>query len=562
MIKKIIKLGMMVVAMALATSCSNGKMGEMLDLVPVNSEVAIVGDVETVLKSAGGEFKDGEIKLPSNIENELPSSMSRELDNLNEMIHDAGINPEVACMAHNQKFIDYRNIFIFKVKNEDKLLSYLDDKRFREQDEDDGLTIYVKKEDSGWSSRNTYVGLKGSYIYVMPDVFMFSGSEFEPERAMKKFVEAAKEESLGNTKAAKYVAEANAAGIVIHFSKEMRREMRRDIPSDMMNLFEGYICMRADLKDENLSITYKMFSEDGNERSMEDFAKLMNTEAKINPEALTYLSKDENQVMAVSLKDVKWNKYLDQISEAAEFSRSDKAIMDVISGYLKKVDGTVAVGYGMKGGVDGFIDIENGYKPFETMSFTLVAETKDNKAKGVVNDLKTMMDSYGFPYEATSTGFTIDIDNNSKLYGEAKGNYVIFANHKIKQEGSPAVKAINFSDYIAAGSFVFTKNSKLMTDLGINNDIIATFSTDAKSCEATFNIEIRGGKAKGFVGKLLGIIIDVVANEKKIQEKSNKRYEQIMKERNSYYHEEYATDSVAYVDYAAADYYATDSVAW
>lgn len=546
MVKKIFHCGMMLLAMALATSCSNDKMSKLLDRVPLNSETVLVVDIATFTQSAGGDIKGGQINLPSSIENELPGKVAKELEDFNEDLKEAGIDPEAVCFVSNRKFLEYHNLFIFKIDDKKKLESFLDDRRYREGLDDDDLTIYVCKEETGWSgSYKSYMAVKDSYAYYMPDVYSYDDMSFNAERSIEKFIEAAAEEPMGSSAAAKYVAKGNAAGIIFHVTKNLREDM----PSELKKYVEGFYCVKLDLGDNDLTMTGKLFNEEGKEKKWEDFGNFMDMNATIDKEALTYLGNNENVVAAVSMKDVKWNKYLDKMDEMLRLSRSERAAMDVAGGYLQKLDGTLAVGVGIKGGIEALADLNMGYKPMEAMSFTLVAQTKDNKAKGVINELKTMLDSYNIPYESKGSGFSLKLEEGFNLFVEAKGNYVIIANHKISQGVNEAVKAINMSDYFAAGAVVFTKDNRLMSDLGIENNMKATYTVDSKLCELTIKAEIEGGKAKGFVAKMLNIVIEVASKKKAIERKYEKRLDEIRAERySSYgygYYDGYATEEAA-----------------
>lgn len=560
MIKRIVKLTLMVAAMALATSCSNSKMEKLLDLVPANSEAVMLCDVETLVKSADGSIKDCRIKLPSSIENDIPSFMSRDIDKFNEMTHEAGINPEAICMVVNGKYMDYRELYIVKLDDKKKLTAYLEDNSFREKDEEDGITLYVKKEENSWgSSENTYVAIKDSYIYYLPYVYAYEDMDFNPERSIKKFIEAAGEESIGKTKAAKYVAGGSVGGFIAHVDKKILNQAG-SVPSEVKKLVDGYFCMRANLDGNALTLTAKMFDEDGKEKNFDDFGNLMNMDAKIDKEALTYLGKNENMVMALSLKDVKWNKIIDRIADEGYLSRREVAMMDEVKKYLQKLDGTVAVGFGLTNGINSITDLDKGYKPMEAMSFTMVAQCKEKQPKAIVEEVKTMLTNVNLPFKSTSAGINVTMDDMS-FYMEAKGNYLVVSNRKISQGVNEAVKAINFSDYITAGAIVLSKNNKLMSDLGIDNDVVATYTADPKKCELNFKAEIEGGKAKGFVGKLFEMIITISSNHKAIEKKVQNRVEKIDSERYGIYY----NDSYGYEDYAVAeaepDYVWEDSVA-
>lgn len=74
-------------ALIMTTSCSdNGKMKALLEQIPENTEVVCVGNVKTILESAGGSIEDSKIKLPSYVLDALPRQKANDIDKANDFL--------------------------------------------------------------------------------------------------------------------------------------------------------------------------------------------------------------------------------------------------------------------------------------------------------------------------------------------------------------------------------------------------------------------------------------------------------------------------------------------
>ena len=84
-------------AMLMAASCSdNSKMKGLLEQVPADADVVLVGSVKTVLESAGGKLENSQIILPAFISDNLSQGEKKDFDEANAFLKDSGIDPE-AC---------------------------------------------------------------------------------------------------------------------------------------------------------------------------------------------------------------------------------------------------------------------------------------------------------------------------------------------------------------------------------------------------------------------------------------------------------------------------------
>lgn len=507
---------MILVMLLVLASCSGGsKMDKLLKHVPDNVDFVAVGDVKQIVESAGGSIDKGRIKLPNYLSDIMDSSDSDGFDEFNTFIKDAGIDLDVCAVTGS---FENGPILIFSVNDKKKFINAIDNEGYSEKDDDNGLTIYSKKVyESDYSSdydHYAYIGIKDEIAYWIPDVWV--GSDFKPARAIERLIDGAAEASFADTPFAGFITSGNAAGLYVKLPRELRNELKKaGVPSSLANFYNGAICMHGTLENESLTIEAKLFDEDGNPQDMKDFDKFIDINARISEDALKYMGKDEAMIAAVSLKNIDWDEYLNLAAKTAGLSRSDRTYMQAVKGYLEKIDGTVAFGLGVTNGIESFFNIEVGNDEFSQVAFTMVISTKEGKANNFMNDLKDLLNTMELPYDGTSKGFSLEIPGSeATLYAQAEdGKYIVISNHKIsKNSDNEVVKSFDFADYISAWVVTLNKNDRLMRDLEIKNDVQLSLSSNAKDCEATLKLQVKGG-ADGIIAKVAKIIIDIIDNE-------------------------------------------------
>ena len=125
---------------------------------------------------------------------------------------------------------------------------------------------------------------------------------------------------------------------------ETKQQRFRQITEEMANLYSGYVCINSKLDGDEAEARLKLFDENGKAKTTEDWNKMMDIKAKIDPEALAYMSPEESLIYAVSMKNINWDKYMDQFDSSGRLSRQDKSFLTIVKSYLEKFDGTVAIG--------------------------------------------------------------------------------------------------------------------------------------------------------------------------------------------------------------------------
>lgn len=492
---------LLVVAVMSICSCSS-KSDKLLSLVPAEADVVVVGDVETVLKSAGASISDSKLKLPSWLTELTGDEINDGIDKVNDFIKNSGLDFEVGLFTMN--FKQEMPVIILNIDDKKKFVKFIEDNDFDEEDKEDGLEIYKRKGD--W--RASYVGIKNGYAYIMPEVY--TGGDVKPVKVITRLIDDAKESSFSKTSMAKYIS-GNALGISVKMPGELRRQLKyAGLPSSMIDLYSGYVCIKGSLDSDEIEIEAKVFDEDGKAKNMKEFKDLMDFDAKVSSKALAYLGKDESFVFASSLKDVKWSDYLDAFAESASLSSSDKRQLGIVEDYLKNIDGTVACGFGFTNGLESLVACSRGSRDaMNQVSFTLVVETKDGKAKKLMSDMADLMEMAYVPYDGSaSKGYTITVDGDNAVYVSAEDNFIVISNNKIKKsKDNLTVKKFDFDDYMAAMACYLDKDNKLMKNLGLKNDILLSYYGDPKDMEIKMQLEVKGGKGKGVLEKIGNMLL-------------------------------------------------------
>ncbi len=99
--KNFLLLSVLLLSLLTVTSCSDSKMNDLLDQIPEDVDIVFVGNVKTVLESAGGSIKDGKIELPSFITNEMSASAEEKFDEVNDILKKSGLDPEAIAVFGN-----------------------------------------------------------------------------------------------------------------------------------------------------------------------------------------------------------------------------------------------------------------------------------------------------------------------------------------------------------------------------------------------------------------------------------------------------------------------------
>ena len=548
--KLLYHLGLCLSVILLATACGSNNLAELLEHVPADADFVITGDIKTILESAGGKAEGSEVKMPDYIGTMQSDRDAREMEKDLQWLKNSGIDVTSGAVVF-LKYQDRAPFIVFAITDKDKLKKALEVEGFNENDKVDDVDIYVKKDEGEYGSytRNSYVAIDGGYGYWIPDVW---SDDDKGMKMIKQYLLSLSNHTMASTDIADYVSEGNVAGMIAKLPSELRREMAKaGVPEEMAKLYSGYVCINSKLDGDEAEARLKLFDENGKAKTTEDWNKMMDIKAKIDPEALAYMSPEESLIYAVSMKNINWDKYMDQFDSSGRLSRQDKSFLTIVKSYLEKFDGTVAIGVGLKNGKASIEAIDRGEKVLDHLPVTIVAQTKEGKAASLIKDIKSLLGNQNeLFYTSTSNGLRLTLPKEAgTLWLEAKDNMLILSTLPVKKGSNPVAEHVNFQDYIFAAALHLGKDNALMRDFDIKNDLTATLAFDAEEGELVLKVKMTGEGETGLIERFVRSVIGM-----------GKKYEQMREERRQQYYEDYmAADTIAYLP--EPDYYGEDSVA-
>ncbi|MDY4568293.1 MAG: DUF4836 family protein [Alloprevotella sp.] len=546
--KLLYHLGLCLSVILLATGCGSNNLAELLEHVPADADFVITGDIKTILESAGGKAEGSEVKMPDYIGTMQSDRDAREMEKDLQWLRNSGIDVTSGAVVF-LKYQDRAPFIVFAITDKDKLKKALEVEGFNENDKVDDVDIYVKKDEGEYGSytRNSYVAIDGGYGYWIPDVW---SDDDKGMKMIKQYLLSLSNHTMASTDIADYVSEGNVAGMIAKLPSELRREMAKaGVPEEMANLYSGYVCINSKLDGDEAEARLKLFDENGKAKTTEDWNKMMDIKAKIDPEALAYMSPEESLIYAVSMKNINWDKYMDQFDSSGRLSRQDKSFLTIVKSYLEKFDGTVAIGVGLKNGKASIEAIDRGEKVLDHLPVTIVAQTKEGKAASLIKDIKSLLGNQNeLFYTSTSNGLRLTLPKEAgTLWLEAKDNMLILSTLPVKKGSNPVAEHVNFQDYIFAAALHLGKDNALMRDFDIKNDLTATLAFDAEEGELVLKVKMTGEGETGLIERFVRSVIGM-----------GKKYEQMREERRQQYYEDYmAADTIL----PEPVYYDEDSVA-
>ena len=492
-------------AMLMAASCSdNSKMKGLLEQVPADADVVLVGSVKTVLESAGGKLENSQIILPAFISDNLSQGEKKDFDEANVFLKDSGIDPEACAVIGTEEHGN--GILVFSISDKDKFLKAIEAKGYKKDSETGDVVAYSML--SGISYY--YFVVNDTYAYYPIDG-VWVESDFKPIPYLRTMIEKAGQSNFADTQFGDYILEGNVGGLAFRLPKSVKERKLNDVPAEVKDLLDGVFCLRGNLTDDKCTVELGMFEKDGSQYDVEKLKKYLNVNASISEDALAMLGKDEFVVYAVSLKDFNWSNYLDLMSSATSMSRFERARMNAFTGYLEKIDGTAALGFGVKNGIESFNNM-NDRSMLTQMSATLVVETKEGKAKQLVEDMKGLLEQLRVPFSETDDGFSIktaQIGLEGDISVRHDGDIIALANHPIaKDNANKVVKAFDITDCLFAICVALDKDNKLLRDVSIDSDVNMALMVKSGNLNSSLTIEIKGGDSKeGVIAKAAKIIL-------------------------------------------------------
>lgn len=498
------------VALVMLASCArtgDSKSATLLSLVPENTPVVVVGNLRTVVESAGGTLGADGIGLPPYLKAELSESNLKELQEINDFLARSGADTEVLALACDAVLDN--TLIICTLNDPAKFVQAVTCEGFERVSDENGLSVYALR------SKNMLVAEKGGNAYL----YIGRSNADTAAGYIARFIADASASSFAATDFGREIADCNAVGVALNMSDIMSQELGKNgMPQALQKMYAGVICLKSDIRGEVATVQARYFFPDGTESDLKEFWAGADLSTHISGEAMEYMNDAEFYVGAAVLKNVDWGKFFDTLADAAGMRRSERAMFSVAKGYLENIDGTVAFGFGLDNGLQSVADISKGRDVMGSFSATIVVETKDGKAPRLVDDIRSLLDMANLPYTDTADGLSMTIPQiGGSLYAAATDRILVISNRPIgKDNDNPCVAAMPFQNYSNASALVLKRDNPLMRDFGLDYNIFLTGYSDPATFESEGRLQIDGGGNEGVVAKIIKIIIAVSKQSRSI----------------------------------------------
>ena len=501
-----------------ASCTGNTDYGKVLRHLPEDSDFVAVFNAEEIIRSSGGTVDKGSITFSDEFARLFNDEQIGNFNKTVTFLNNAGIYLKEMAVVYNYDHVV--PTLIFGVEDIGKFKSALVEYGFKETDSRDDITILSKRVYESPEGRNfdrfDYIALNERSVYWKLDICISQSAK--PLRVLTDIIENTHKSSFINSPYAKYL-KGNLGAMTFSLPPKVRESIRNaNIPTSSIEpLFNARICITGMMDNNGINLIAKCYDEKGKEIKVSDYTKCVDPNASINRRALSYLSKNENLIYAFTFEGMDWNEYFSQLNNAGMLTPSQKLVATIVKSYLEQIDGTVALGIGLTDGFNSLSRINSGDNPLKELNLTLVVET--DKAKSMVEDLKSLMHTGNIEFTETGNGFSFTIpDTPIRLTAKADGNVLIISNCEIKKGTNAVVNNFDFDDYNASIIMSFPHNDTLMKDLYIDNDIQLSLSSDFDESQLVADLSV-SGEGKGIIAKLISIALSIESQEKALNER-------------------------------------------
>lgn len=502
-----------------AASCTgNADYGKILRHLPEDSDFVAVFNAEEIIRSSGGTVEKGNITFSDEFSRLFNDEQIGNFNKTVNFLNNADIYLKEMAVVYN--YDHFVPTLIFGVDDMGKFKSALLEYGFVETDSRDDITILSKRVYESPDGRNydrfDYIALNERSVYWKLDICISQSAK--PLRVLTDIIESTHKSSFINSPYAKYLT-GNLGAMTFSLPPRLRESIRQaNIPaSNIETLSNARICITGLMDNNDINLTAKCYDEKGREIKVSDYTKYVNPDASINKRPLSYLNKNENLIYAFTFEGMDWNEYFSQINNAGMLTPSQKFVATIVKSYLEQIDGTVALGIGLTDGFNSLSRINSGDNPLKELNLTLVVET--DKAKSMVEDLKSLMNTGNIEFTETGNGFNFTIpDTPIQLTAQADGDILVISNREIKKSTNAVVNNFDFNDYNASIILSFPHTDTLMKDLYIDNDIELSFSSDFDESQLVANLSV-SGDSEGIIAKLISIALSIESQKKALNER-------------------------------------------
>lgn len=486
----------LLMACALGSCSKDGSDAGILSRIPADCNLAVVVNTSKFVESAGGTFAGDSIIFPDD-------AVKLGLKSENKYANSGLDLSRMAGWVSSDGKSDFYHVFA--VKDESQLAGFLKKKGFEKQTESGSYELYRRAEyvdDNIYS--NCAVGNGYAYFYT---------AELNASTAAATF-DGAAANTIADTEFGKYMSDGNAGGLMFDF-KALTKELSM-VGNDMPDF---RVCGKLDLGEDDAELDLVAFDGDGKKFKLDKSALKFDASATVSKDALAYMSANECIVYAVALKSVDWDAVVDQAASQMPLNITQRMMMGMAKEYLKKIDGTVAFGFGFDGGVKDIVSMGDGSTTLEFFPATVVVETVSGQSKGILGDLHAALGTFGMRTINLGDGFSAALpDKAGVIYVKEENNMIILSTRPIEKYGNnKAAELSDMSDALAGGAIYLPADYPIMKDFGISDDVLLYGKSDMKDSESEFKLKITGATKGAIVARALRVALLFKEGVEKIQ---------------------------------------------
>lgn len=486
-----------------AASCSRrADTPALLEQIPADADIVALVNMKTLAQSLGGEVEGSKITLPSywNSADLLDEKAEQFLD----LVSNSGVDAEYVAMAGS--FKDRAPMVVFSLLDADSFRSTLTNQEYTRSEGSGDVSYYVN------TSGSSYVALRGDYAYYYAE-----GDNLQKAKQhYEDFFAAVKQAPASDSPLASFLTQGNAGGACIRQTDLYTAPLKSiGAPAEIVDIFrDASIVMSLNVDNNDATLRSQLVDAKGKTVDLSPLSQYGDLSARVSRSVLNRLPQGESLVYALALKQINWDVCMNFFTEA--FGGNAMAAT-ILKTYLEKIDGTVAFGLGVNNGLESLFKINRGIGGIEQLSITLLVETQDGKAQGILTDLKGFLAQAHISTTPIDNGFTFA--NLDTLYVQAEDNVLSLSNVPLTGTGSNlTAERIPFTKSNGGLGIAFDRDNRLMKDLGIDRDVTFSMLGNSDAAETTTTLSLSGTENSGVLEKLCRIVLNIRDHQDRFEE--------------------------------------------
>jgi hypothetical protein len=490
-------------ALCVVTSCSD-KHAQLaiLQQIPTDVDVAWVGNITAITESFGS-YADSTSAAPSEM-----YLVADYLKGWQEMLQYDGVEQSYA--ASLLSYTDAQPVNLYALTDSAAYRAAIAADGFTFVKNFSGLSLYAKEVGTGLDlvlRSNRYVAFNAAYAYWVNEVDARGGFNFE--RTASTLVESAGQQSVADTKWAECFAAGDAGGALFRLPGGLQNSLQgADVPDVLRQLAGDRMFLSAQLSQSTATVRMRWVDAEGQTVLFDAMKPYYDNTATLDGSVLRRLRSDESLVYATALKDVDWGACFDLFAQAGGLSRAERRSLLMAQPFLANIQGTVALGVGVRKGLQPLIRQED--VPAELLSATLVIETESaEKAAAVMKDLKRLLSTVQLRWVDLPTGFKLQAPQlQTTFYAEAAENCLVFSNQPLDDAAADGKELPNIAceKYSTLLALTLGRNDVLMKEYDLNRDVQLSFTCEPQGAESALKLELTGNEPGGVLWRATNLL--------------------------------------------------------